>query len=580
MRRLSVLAMVLVCTTATAVSAQTIYPLNRAEILAGSKFDFKVEFPGAPAADAVKVTINGRPAKDVLGTEPTIMVKEEDQDQTAFWVRDTTLVEPGTYTVEATSGEKTAKVTWEVYGTPARRAKNVILFVADGMAIAHRTAARIMSKGIAEGRFGGDLAMDDMPVMALVSTAGSDSIITDSANSASAYATGHKSCLNAMGIYCARNRSNLLHPKVEVISRLVQRRNGMAVGIVTNTEIEDATPAAMAVNVRRRADFNTIVDQFFQVKPDVMLGGGSPNFWPKSQKDSKRTDETDYVAKFKEAGYSYAVTKAEMAAAAADAKTTRLLGLFNTGNIDGALDRRILKKGSVDKFPDQPDLVDQTRAALSVLSKNPNGFFLMVESGRIDKYSHSLDWERSVFDTIMLDNAVKAAKEFAGDRGDTLIIVVPDHAHPLSLIGVYDDAREGQLPRDKLGIYADAKFPNYPAADADGYPTSVDVSRRLAMPFAAVPDLCFSGKPYLDGEFKPTVLGTGTTTMVANEQYCTPGTQRVTGNLPFLAASGVHSGDDVVLTAMGPGSELFRGRIDNTRVFRIMAMALGLAGGK
>ena len=69
------------------------------------------------------------------------------------------------------------------------------------------------------------------------------------------------------------------------------------------------------------------------------------------------------------------------------------------------------------------------RAALDVLSKNDKGFVLMVESGRIDKYSHSLDWERAVYDTIMLDNAVKVAKEFAGDRNDTLIIVVADHAH-------------------------------------------------------------------------------------------------------------------------------------------------------
>jgi alkaline phosphatase len=437
----------------------------------------------------------------------------------------------------------------------------------------------MMAKGITEGKYGGDLAMDDMPHMALVSTAGSDSVITDSANSMSAYTTGHKSCVNALGVYCAKNRSNLLHPKVEVISTLVKRRHGMAVGVVTNTEIEDATPAGMIAHTRRRADFNGIVEQFFQVQPEVILGGGSVNFLPKSAAGSKRTDETDFVAKFKDAGYAYSMTGTEMLAAANDAKTTRLLGLFNTGNVDGALDRRQLKKGSVDKFPDQPDLVQQTKAALDVLSRNPNGFILMVESGRIDKYAHSLDWERSVYDTIMLDNAVKAAKDFVGTREDTLIIVVPDHAHPISLIGVYDDAREGQLPRQKLGVYADAKFPNYGPPDADGYPPTVDVSRRLAMQFAAYPDMCVTGKPYLEGEFVPTTLGTETT-MVANEKYCTPGSQRVTGNLPPLAASGVHSGDDVILTAMGPGSELFRGHMENTKVFRVIATVLGLAGGR
>src|SRR5262249_56477973 len=107
----------------------------------------------------------------------------------------------------------------------------------------------------------------------------------------------------------------------------------------------------------------------------------------------------------------------------------KLIGLFNAGNIDGALDRFFLKKGTVAKFPDQPDLTDQVRTALDILARNDNGFVLMVESGRIDKYSHSLDWERSVYDTIMLDNAVKLAKEFAAARNDTMIIVVADHAH-------------------------------------------------------------------------------------------------------------------------------------------------------
>ena len=114
------------------------------------------------------------------------------------------------------------------------------------MSLAHRVAARVLAKGIAEGKAFGKLAIDDMPQMALVATAGSDSIITDSANSASAYATGHKSAVNAMGVYADRTPDPLDDPKVETITSLVKRRLDMAVGIVTNTEIEDATPAAMA----------------------------------------------------------------------------------------------------------------------------------------------------------------------------------------------------------------------------------------------------------------------------------------------------------------------------------------------
>lgn len=106
-------------------------------------------------------------------------------------------------------------------------------------------AARLLSKGIVEGKSLGKLAIDDMPRMAMVATAGSDSIITDSANSASAYATGHKSAVNAMGVYADRTADPFDDPKVETITSLAKRKNGMAIGIVTNTEIEDATPAAM-----------------------------------------------------------------------------------------------------------------------------------------------------------------------------------------------------------------------------------------------------------------------------------------------------------------------------------------------
>lgn len=578
LRRTSLLASCLFLGAVAGASAQTIYPLNRAEILAGSKFDLKVELLGEQADATPKVTINGRDAAEVVGKTAEILPKEEGAAHTAYWLRDVELTEPGSYVVEASAGGKSQKVTWQVYGTGTRRAKNVILFIGDGMSVAHRTAARILSKGISEGLYGGELAIDDMPHMALISTAGTDSVVTDSANSMSAYTTGHKSCVNALGVYCARNRDSLKHPKVETIATLVQRRLGMAVGVVTNSEIEDATPAGVVAHTRRRADYDDIVRMFHEVKPDVIMGGGSPNFFPKEIAGGKRADGANYVDKFVADGYKYATTATDMKTAAADAATGKLIGLFNPGNVDGALDLFVLRKGTVPAYPDQPDLVAQTKAALDILKRKPNGFFLMVESSRIDKYSHSLDWERAVYDTIMLDDAVQAAKDFAGDRDDTLIIVVADHAHPVSLVGTFDDSRPGQLPRDKLATYADAKFPNYPAPDAQGYPGSVDVSRRLAVMFGAYPDHCFSGKPYLEGEFKPAVDGPDKTTKIANEVYCKPNTTRLFGNLPFDQISGVHSGDDVVLTAMGPGSEQFRGHQPNVRVFRFMANALGLAG--
>lgn len=563
--------------TAAAAQNIAIYPGDRAEILRGSRFDFKVELPMAAEDTAFSITINGQPAQDLLRNMAQTIDNEDKLGHRAYWVRGAALAEDGDYEVAVAAGNARAVAHWRVYGGgDRRRAKNVILFIGDGLSQAHRTAARILSQGLRNGLYGGELAIDAMPHMALISTAGTDSIITDSANSMSAYATGQKTCVNAIAVLCARNRDPLSHPKVETLGELVKRKTGMGLGIVTNTEIEDATPAALVAHTRQRANYDAIAEAFLDLRPDVVLGGGAAHFLPRSAEGSKRGDDRDLIQAFKDAGYAFAASNGELVDQAAKPETRRLLGLFNRGNIDGALDRKFLKKGTVRRYPDQPDLTDQVRAALQVLSRGGDGFLLMVESGRIDKYSHSLDWERAVYDTIMLDDAVKVAKEFAGGRDDTLIIVVADHTHPVSLIGTYDDARPGTLLRDKLGVYADAGFPNYPAPDKDGYPATVDVSRRLAVVFAAYPDSCDGGRPHLGGERKPTVLGPDGKSYEANPEDCSPTATRRAGLLPFTAGSGVHSGEDVILTAMGPGSEAFFGHMPNTRVFRVIATTLGL----
>ena len=578
------LTLVSVIMLAWPACAQTIYPINRAEILAGAKFDLKVEFPGNVPQSDIKVLLNGQDASRQLAKGATVVADEDGLGHTAYWLRDVSLERAGDYEVTASAGSSSNTVKWQVFDTPARRARNVILFIGDGLSMAHRTAARILAKGLVEGRYGGELAIDDMPHMALVSTSGTDSLVTDSANSMSAYTTGHKTCVNALGVYCAKSNTPAGFPRVETIAELVKRHHGgMAVGVVTNTEIEDATPAGMVAHVRRRTDYDRIVGMFFDVKPEVMMGGGSGFFLPNSDKNGRRKDEENYQEKFRAAGYALATTATEMKAAGSDSKTTRLLGLFHPGNLDGALDRHILKKGTVQRYPDQPDLADQTQVAIDILSRGSNGFVLMVESGMIDKYTHALDWERAVYDTIMLDNAVAVAKKFAAQRDDTLIIVVADHAHPVSIVGTYDDERPGTRLRDKLGVSAEAKFPKYPAPDSQGYPGTVDVSRRIAFLFAGFPDHCTSGKPSLGGPFKPTEekeTEEKQKRVVANEAFCGPQATRMEGNLPFTQPQGVHSADDVVLTATGPGSELFKGHIDNTRVFRVMATALGLAAPK
>jgi alkaline phosphatase len=587
MRRLSQLSLIasFIVSAPAVAQAQTIYPVDQARILAGARFDFKVELPERVAQGDIRITVNGAEYAAALGKTATYIEKEDGKEQSSMILRDVSLTKPGTYAIKITAGKHSRDISWNVYDTGPRKAKNVILFIGDGLSPAHRAAARILSKGVSEGRALGKLAIDDMPHMALVATAGTDSIITDSANAASAFATGHKSAVNAMGVYADRSKDEFDDPKVETISSLVKGKLNMAVGIVTNTEIEDATPAAMVAHTRRRAAYDQIVEQFFDKKPDVLLGGGSANFLPKGTDGAKRADTVDYISKFKDAGYVHAVNAAEMKSAAKSPATAKLLGLFNTGNMDGVLDRKFLKGSSVKKFPDQPDLTEQVDAALEVLSRNLNGFFLMVESGMIDKYTHLLDMERAVYDTIMLDNAVARTKDWAARRGDdTLILVVADHGHPIALVGTVEDdmASTPNVPlRERVRVYDKAGFPNYPKADADGYPEKVDVSRRLAMFSASLPDHYETYRPKLDGPNAPT---TGkkddkdVETFDANDKYKdVPGAVLRLGNLSKYINASVHSGEDVILTATGPGAERVRGQLDNTEVFRVMVEALGLA---
>ena len=562
--------------------AQTIYPIDRATILAGARFDFKVEFPDRVDPAKFKVTVNGEDYAAVFGRSGTFVEREDGKDQSALTLRDVSLGKPGNVTVEVSDGTRSRTVAWTVYDTGPRKAKNVILFIGDGLSPAHRAAARLLSKGIAEGKSLGKLAIDDMPHMALVATAGSDSIITDSANAASAFATGHKTAVNAMGVYADRTASPFDDPKVETIASLAKRRLNMGIGIVTNTEVEDATPAAMVAHTRRRAAYDQIVEQLFAARPDVLMGGGSASFLPQGAPGSKRKDAIDYLARFREAGYPVVTTKTELEAASGKSETRQLLGLFAPGNMDGVLDRKFLKGGGVRKFPDQPDLTEQVQTALNILSKNDAGFFLMVESGMIDKYAHLLDMERAVYDTIMLDNAVSLARKWARARGDdTLILVLADHNHPNGLVGTIKDdmsTTPNEPLRERVGTYAKAGFPNYPAPDADGYPSRVDVSRRLAIFSASLPDHYETFRPKLDNPNEPSVKGEAPGTFKVNEKYKdVPGAVLRFGNLPAMMGASVHSGEDVILTATGPGSDRVRGSVDNTDVFRVMADALGLA---
>lgn len=569
----------LVATTILAGAAQAaeVYPLDRATILTGSPFDFKVEFDTVVKPEDVKITVNGQDYKAALGKEAEFVAEEKDKVLgSAVILRGVTLANAGDYKVEVAAGSETKNITWTVYGTPEQaKAKNVIFLIADGLSVAHRTAARIMSKGMTEGKANGRLNMDDVPPVAFIGTSATDAIATDSANTMSAYMTGHKTAVNAIGVYADRTSSSTDDPKVETLAEALRRQTKKSIGIVSTAELQDATPAAVVAHTRKRGDKAEINGMLFDMKPEVVLGGGSAYFLPQATPGSKRKDDKDYVAMFKEAGYTLATSKGELATAAGS-NSGKILGLFHIGNMDTTLDREFLKKGTVSKFPEQPGLVEMTKVALDNLSKNPDGFFLMVEAANVDKMSHPLDWDRAVIDTIEFDKAIGVAREFAAKNPDTLIVVTGDHTHGVSIIGTVDDEKPGDIMREKVGTYAEAGFPNYEDKDGDGYPDKVDVTRRLFLNANNGPDHYETFRPKLDAPFAPAIQNEKKE-YIANEQYKdVPGAVFVEGIIPKSSDSGVHAVDDVVLQAEGPGAEGFRGYMEQSDVYKGLAEAFAL----
>jgi alkaline phosphatase len=566
------------------VPAVRILPIARAKLLAGARFDLRVEAMGLadPNVAQIRIEVTGPNGPEpLLSGEPARSSSTPTSLEVTY--PDLSYQRPGSYTITATI-EGTAQpmrsaVNHEVVvaATNGKKAKNVIFFLGDGMGQGPITAARILSQGMSEGKYFGLLEMDRMEYRGIVTTSGVDAIATDSANSMSAYMTGHKASVNAMGVYEGLDADPSKHPHVETMAELLKRTRGMAIGVVTTAEVQDATPAAVWAHTRRRSEYVDIMDQALKAPqmPDVLLGGGSASLLPQSETGSRRTDARNLFDEFKSRGFSIARTGADLRQLA-QAAPSKILGLFHSGNMNVYLDRQHRKDPQVlGQFPDQPTLMEMTETALNALQQSPNGFFLMVEGASIDKMEHPLDWQRAVYDTIELDKALGVARRWAEPRGDTLIVVTADHNHSLSVIGTH--TRSINPGRQGNGVYADAGFPDFRDSDGDGFPDDPDPNRTLFIGWSNHPD--FFDDYRLDARLtQPAVtspeLPAGAN-VVANAEHDGEA-ELQNGNLPLDQANAVHTVDDVPIVASGPGSARFNATLDNTEVFFAMMDALGI----
>ena len=556
--------------TVQAKSPITVLPIDNAKFLAGQKFDFAVEVANA-TSDKVNVTINGKSADKFFGKDADVKL---DGTTARYRINQVSFNEAGSYDINVKAGDVSREVNYNVVKTQEQKAKNVILMVGDGMSLQARQMARIIGKGIQEGKYNDILEMEKMPNMALVTTSGYDSLVTDSANSASAYATGHKSVVNAMGVYADTTPDPLDDPKVETIIELVKRTRDMGTGVVTTADVTDATPAAMLSHTRRRAEMNFIADSMLNPaqRPDVIMGGGSKHFYPQSDKVSARKDDKNLVSEFEKLGYSFSSNEKELAATPKNA--TKLLGLYHNDNMNVYVDRAMLKNPKVlGNYPDQPGLVEMEQKAIGALSQNPNGFFLMVEGASIDKQLHAMDWQRATYDTIEFDKAVKFARDYAEKNRDTLVVVLADHAHGASISGTYHE-RDGKTGREAVRIAANSIFPTFEDKNGDGYPDNPNPDVTVAVQYANHPNAM------IDYKFKdvPTPVNIKKDGKVVGNPAIHGEYEE--GNLPAATTSEEHAADDIIVNAEGPGSEYFHGIMDNTEIFYGMINALGIDGTK
>ena len=319
-------------------------------------------------------------------------------------------------------------------------ARNVIFVNGDGMAAAHREAARLDQAG-----FDGDLVLDSLPVTGLQTTDPRDpaATVTDSAAAATAWATGQKTYNGAISVDVDKNPLLTLGAEA--------KKAGKATGIVTTAQVTDASPAAFFSNTPTRSLQSDIAQQYLTVtKPDVILGGGEDWWLPagaegayaprtaeeqgsETDPEVSRSTRGDLIAQAQGLGYQYVTDAASLAAADGG----RLLGLFSNEEM---FQQR--PEGEGDEYDPVVPLADMTSKALETLSSDRDGFFLLVEEEAVDEMSHANNATQVLEAMAALDDAVQVARDYVAEHPDTLLIVTGDHeCGGLTVEGV-DDADE------------------------------------------------------------------------------------------------------------------------------------------
>ena len=470
--------------------------------------------------------------------------------------------------------------------TESGKAKNVILFVGDGMGISTITAARILA-GQLEGEMGEDhqLSFETMPFSGFVKTYNVDAQTPDSAGTMTAMASGVKTDAGVIGIDEAVERGNCASGKGhELVTSLeLAEIAGKATGIISTARITHATPAATYAKSAERnwedisdmpesaATCEDIASQLVNFEAnlearfsgvdvdgiDVVMGGGRRHFLPKdaafnsadavSAVEGDRTDNRDLTAEWKTQypNGTYVMDQTGFDAISDDA--TKVFGLFNESHMQYEADR-------ANDVAGEPSLSQMTEKAINVLDNNEQGFFLTVESGRIDHAHHAGNAYNALNDTIELAKAVKVAMENTNPE-ETLIVVTADHSHVFTIAGY---PKRGNPILGKVVAVGETE----PSLAADDMPyTTVGYTNGLG--YRDLGDETNADASYLAAPVTGRVdlSDVDTTTPGFHQESLVP------------LGSETHAGEDVGVYAMGPGAHLVTGTNEQSFLFHVMDFA-------
>ena len=471
------------------------------------------------------------------------------------------------------------------HGAGRARAKNLILFVGDGMSLPTVAAARIL-EGQRRGQPGEEnrLSFETFPWTALSKTYNTDSQTPDSAGTMSAMITGSKTRMGMLSVGQSATRGDCASAAgAETASLLeIAEAAGLATGVVTTTRITHATPGATYAHTPDRnwetdSDLpeaavrqgcRDIARQFAEFAVgdgiEVAMGGGRSHFLPAGAEDPEyhefpgdRLDGRDLVREWqaKNPQGSY-VWNAKQFAALDLARTSRLLGLFEPDHMNYEHDRPKDRAG-------EPSLAQMTRTAIGVLRHDPDGFFLMVEGGRIDHAHHAGNAFRALTDAIAFSDAVRAAVESAGE--DTMILVTADHSHTLAFVGY--PKRGNPILGKVMGSSGEDAGPGY-ATDALGLPYTT-LAYANGPGYVGATDQQREGPKRFPHEVsgaqaahdRPRLADVDTEDPDYMQESTMPGRAET------------HGGDDVGVWSSGPGSEAVHGSIEQNEIFHLLLQA-------